>query len=685
MKNSKIFVYAALALSAFGMQSCLDYDTPGDELNANQETTETIVSSGKADVIDYRREISGQEVKQAIRDMRTQLGSALKAIYGMRGGKEGNPPAAHAYQFAYNLGPDNYVQYFCVPHSDFPYSDFTLRSTYDMCKGSIGGPGAGFSAMKLDMAPTLNASKIDYMPELKAIYLMLFNYSAIENADLFGPMPYTDFKNLKDESPFTYDDVKKIYYKVEADLDTAINCFKYYAGQHLAMVDKLDADGNPIYVLDSDGNKIVLKTVEGKDSVDADGNMVYKTEKVEKMVDNRDELYKQQIGRQIVSRVQIISSDYSNPADLSVWIRFANSLKLRMAIHMTGVDPVKAKKWAEEALDPENGGVIETEADELGLFPSSLGTAHPLVEITNSWHDSVIGASFLNLLQNLDHPYLKYLFTKNQVDLAKHPRAVPGTSAPAITPEGTVFAGMRNGVTPGVGQAAAANPYAGYSTLDKTYFTECNPPLYIMKASEVYFLRAEGAIRGWNMRGEAKDFYEKGIRLAYLEDRHSSRKEYMNYVEQYLNVDAPKGIPYVDPQGRSKDMQSVTKVGVKWNEGDSQETKLEKIITQKYIASFPYSYESWVDLRRVGYPKLFPILGSRHGDGSIKLGNTKVQSKDNIMRRIPWASDDPQTKTDIANSGLPALARDADMGVARDIQMQRLWWDNGKSNFETAE
>ena len=176
MKNSKIFVYAALALSAFGMQSCLDYDTPGDELNANQETTETIVSSGKADVIDYRKEISAAELKQAIKDMRTQLGSALKAIYSLRGGKEGNPPAAHAYQFAYNLGPDNYVQYFCVPHSDFPYSNFTLRSTYDLCKGSIGGPGAGFSAMKLDMAPTLNASKIDYMPELKAIYLMMFNY-----------------------------------------------------------------------------------------------------------------------------------------------------------------------------------------------------------------------------------------------------------------------------------------------------------------------------------------------------------------------------------------------------------------------------------------------------------------------------------------------------------------------------
>ena len=680
MKNSKIFLYAAMALSSMGMQSCLDYDTPGDEFNANQETTETIVSSGKADVIDYRREISGQELKQAIRDMRTQLGSALKAVYGMRGGKDGNPPAAHAYQFAYNLGPDNYVQYFCVPHSDFPYSNFTLRSTYDLCKGSIGGPGSSFSFMKTDMAPTLNAKKIDYMPELKAIYLMLFNYSAIENADLFGPMPYTDHKNLKEESPFNYDDVKTIYHTVEANLDSAINCFKYYAGQHLAMVDKLDEDGNPIYVLE-DGNKVPLKTVEGKDSLDADGQQVYATEKEKKMVDNRDELYKQQIGKTIMSRVQMLSSDYADPSDLSVWMRFANSLKLRMAIHMTGVDPVTAKKWAEEALNPENGGVIETEADELGLFPSGLGTAHPLVEITNSWHDAVIGASFLNLLQNLDHPYLKYLFTKNQVALAKHPRAVPGTSAPAITPEGTVFAGMRNGVIPGVGQAPAANPYAGYSTLDKTYFTECNPPLYLMKVSEVNFLRAEGALRGWNMGGTAQSFYEQGIRTAYLEDRHSPRKEYVNYVDDYLKVDAPKGIAYVDPQGLTPDMPSVTKIGVKWNEGDSKETKLEKIITQKYIASFPYSYESWVDLRRTGYPKLFPILNTEHSDGTIKPGDPKVQTADNIMRRIPWIPDDSQKKEDIKATGIPALSEDTNNKPATDTQMQRLWWDVDAPNF----
>lgn len=575
--------------------------------------------------IDYKKEISADELKQAVKDMRTQLGSALKAVYGMRGGKEGNPPQAHAYQFENSFGPDCYVQYFCVPHSDFPYSNFTLRSTYDLCKGSIGGPGSSFYAMKFDMAPTLNAEKIDYMPEIKAIYLMLFNYSAIENVDLFGPMPYNDHKNCVEESPFAYDRLKDIYYQAKADIDAAIECFKYYK-------------------------------------------------------DHRSEAYKKQIGSTISSRVQLLSLDYlyyADASDLSVWIRFANSLKLRMAIHMSKVEPATAKQWAEEAVA---GGVIENEADEIGLFPSLLGYTHPLIKIMG-WNDLVMGASFINLLQNLDHPYMKYLFTKNSIALEKSKQAVSGTSAPATTSEGTVFIGMRNGVTPGEGQAASTNPYVGYSMLDRTYFAECNPPLYLMKVSEVNFLRAEGALRGWNMGGTAQSFYEQGIRTAYLEDRNSPRKEYVNYVDDYLNVVAPKGIAYVDPQGLTPDMPSVTKIGVKWNDSDSKETKLEKIITQKYIASFPYSYESWVDLRRTGYPKLFPILNTEHSDGTIKPGDPKVQTADNIMRRIPWVPGDPQTKEDINDTGIPALSEDTNNKPATDTQMQRLWWDVDAPNF----
>ena len=618
MKNSKIFVYAALALSAFGMQSCLDYDTPGDEFNANQTVVPPVISSGKADVIDYEKVISDEGVAEAIMALDDNIRTAQTGVYGIRGGKDGGAPVAHAYQFCYSLGPDNYVQYFCVPHYDFPYSNFTLRSTYDMCKGSIGGPGSGFSSAKLYIAPLLNTEKIDSVPELKAIFLTLFNYSAIENADLFGPMPYEEFKALRDKSPFKYNDVRTIYYGVKKNLDDAVACLKYYK-------------------------------------------------------DNRSEAYKQELANVMYSYLTIVNDPYSKTwEDMEPWIRFANSLKRRMAIHMSGIEPETAKTWAEEAV---RDGVITDVDNEVAIYPVFSGKDHPLVEITG-WSDAVMGASFLNLLENLDHPYMKYLFTKNSVGLAKSPQAVEGSSCPATTPANSVYVGMRDGVAPGEGQAAANNPYCGYSMLDKAYLAQTQAPLFLMKCSEVYFLLAEGALRGWNMGGTAKQFYEQGIRNASLESRSFTGNKYNELVDDYLNVEAPKGIAYVDPQGLTPDMPSVTKIGVKWNEGDSPEVKLEKIITQKYIASFPYSYESWVDLRRVGYPKLFPILGVADSDGTIKAGDSKVQTKENIMRRIPWASDDPQTKEDIANTGIPALGEGA-----TDTQGQHLWWDNGASNF----
>lgn len=42
--------------------------------------------------------------------------------------------------------------------------------------------------------------------------------------------------------------------------------------------------------------------------------------------------------------------------------------------------------------------------------------------------------------------------------------------------------------------------------------------IVVFRASEVAFLRAEGALRNWNMGGTAKDFYEEGIRLSFEEN-----------------------------------------------------------------------------------------------------------------------------------------------------------------------
>ena len=43
---------------------------------------------------------------------------------------------------------------------------------------------------------------------------------------------------------------------------------------------------------------------------------------------------------------------------------------------------------------------------------------------------------------------------------------------------------------------------------------------------------------------------------------------------------------------------------MKWDEAADNEIKLEKIMTQKWIAAQHNSIEAWVDHRRTGYPKL---------------------------------------------------------------------------------
>lgn len=95
--------------------------------------------------------------------------------------------------------------------------------------------------------------------------------------------------------------------------------------------------------------------------------------------------------------------------------------------------------------------------------------------------------------------------------------------------------------------------------------------------------------------------------------------------------------------------------------------QIGKIITQKYIAGFPYSYEAWNDLRRTGYPKIFPVLNVEDGDGSLVQGD--------LIRKIPLPGRDTSAGlSDIQTSGIEALG-------GTDTQGTRVWWDVEGSNF----
>lgn len=580
-----------LAFTSIGLQSCLDFDSPLDESLSSDVEFEDKVFHGKADSIDYHKEITKEGFAKAKATLNSYFGQMLTAQYAMRGGKEAGMPGAHAYQYQFSLCVDNYAGYFCLPHN----FDGRINSTYYINTDFNAGPNGSYGIVKNGLVPMLNHPAIDSIPEIKAIGLLLFDYASQEMADMYGPFSFFNYKENQQKHPFTYDSVKDIYMNIVDNVDTISACLKNY--------------------------------------------------------DNRPDWYKKEI-KSILKRYDAVTQDWS----LDTWRRFANSLKLRMAMRVVKVLPKEAEKWAEEAV---KDGVIESTGQEVGLFPSLIGFTNPLVEISQTWSDTRLNASFESLLMSLKHPYTEYLFRKNSNALINE------NNPDQFLAANTRIVGLRAGIEMIPGQSYDNNPRTAYSGLNPAPMA--NAPLYLMKLSEVDFLRAEGKLYGWNMGSESAEFfYYRGIDNAYVEDRGNGSPSYTSGLAAYKARESAASYTYVDPMDDMNNMSSVTKIGVKWNEGDTPETKLEKIITQKYIALFPYSYEAWSELRRTGYPKIFPVLNVEDGDGSLVEGG--------LIRRMPFPGNTAAIQYDIANSGLKALEGD-------DTQATRLWWDVDKSNF----
>ena len=544
--------------------------------------------------VSYRYQTTQEGFEAAYQEVFPYLGSCKTAQYCLRGGKNGDVPGAHAYQRQYGLGPDCYAMYMVVPHRDFMYGTWT--STYSNSNDFNGDPRGSYSMVKNGLMPVLYHPQIDSIPEVKAINLLYYCISAQEMADLSGPFTYFDDK-ANDANPSVYNTVEDIYKNIVQNLDTIVACLRYH--------------------------------------------------------ETRPNWYKERVRDILMSFNETNHDLISGYTGMTTYIKLANSLKLRMAMHIVKRDPALAQKWAEEAV---RDGVVESIEEQSGLYPTVSGFSHPMVTLLDSWGDSRISASFESLLMSLDHPYTKYLIKKNSNEITN-------VRTGEVLPANTKIVGIRSGTLVGDGQSYDQNQRQAYSGIDRNYLADA--PLYLVKFAEVDFLRAEGALRGWNMGGTPEFFYERGIRNAYL-DEPEYVYEYNELVDAYLQREQPVAYVQSDPMGDGEDWPSVTKIGVKWNDADSKETKLEKIITQKYIALFPLSTEAWTELRRTGYPKCFPVLNTNDGDGSIPQGE--------LIRRIPWQSTDPIELQNINNTGIPALG-------GPDKQATRLWWDVDAPNF----
>lgn len=613
MKISNIGATMMLTAATLMFNSCLDYDVTGAEFSQTETNVKKVTRQGEADKINYRANISAAELQKAVDAASEHLFTAQGGVYALYGGKDGSLPVEHAYQYQCSFGTDLFAQYGVIPHSNFPYSGGNLPSAYSMDMRYYGGNYGAFKKVATPIVPLLNVEEVDKMPEIKAVFLLLYDIAALQTTDIYGPMPYQDIKNNKQKHPYTYDSVETIYNTIVENIDSCVACFKHF--------------------------------------------------------DTKDKEYRDIIIGQLTMIAPLINFNQAGEyKDLKPFLRLANSIKLRMAMHIVKRDNATAKRWAEEAVA---SGVIETTNDEIALFPSILGIRHPNLVIWNSWNDMRLSAGYQQVLEAMDHPYIKktpkamsednpyvgsILFSYNE-------RIVNSKDETKTLQPGVKVMGIRSGAHVGTDQGSTDNPYNGFSKLNMKYMEKA--PLYIVKLSEVCFLRAEGAVRGWAMGGEPKKFYEDGIRYGDCQDRLKQQPEvkgiYDAAMEEYLQKTSATPFTYVDPTGDTEPEASKITIGVKWNDGDEPEVKLEKIITQKYIASFPSSFEPWVDLRRTGYPRLFNVLNPGDGDGSLKDGD--------VIRRLPFPDIDNQTVLkDVLETGVPALG-------APDKQATRLWWD----------
>jgi Starch-binding associating with outer membrane len=297
---------------------------------------------------------------------------------------------------------------------------------------------------------------------------------------------------------------------------------------------------------------------------------------------------------------------------LDSWRKFGNSLKLRLAMRARFANPAKYEPIIVSCLSEP---LIESNQDNVKLTNYDNTNS----QLYNPWYNKIIDYNanrftmlwsdlFIETLRSSKDPRLAFFATKNS--------------------SGN-YLGMPNGLLD--------IPYSQWSKSNTSRFTAQfvarDQPLYILTASEVWFLRAEAALFSIGGGNEPNTLYQTGIKLA---------------MEQW-------GIGPEQIDIYLKDKERVL--------NGTKENQFKQISTQLWIGCIPNFLESWNTVRRTGYPEI-----KQRTDPSFSLGVTKGI----VPTRLKY----PFTVEKITNGQHIQEAIDR-MGGTNKID-QPVWWDAKK-------
>ncbi|WP_136467722.1 SusD/RagB family nutrient-binding outer membrane lipoprotein [Flagellimonas onchidii] len=318
--------------------------------------------------------------------------------------------------------------------------------------------------------------------------------------------------------------------------------------------------------------------------------------------DSQSEIYKDLIAR-LGNSIKVLKtanpergygpSDFVFGNDMDKWARFANSVRLRLAMRLRYVDISFSEQTVAQCLNEplmeENGHnvtMVQTEGNGNPWFISRTG--FPSIKMSTMLIDQ---------LQSTDDPRLPVF----------------------VTPDGNgQFSGMTNGLTD---VAFGNSDFANKSDIGISLSLP-ESELYLMTASEVWLLRAEAALVYDNDLGTATTLYRKGIETSLQQWNISS-----DLITTFL----------------ASPIASLSA-------GDGE----LKIGTQMWLALIPDYFEGWSHVRRTGYPEIEQrtadnldkgvtngVLPTRFLYSTFELSSNKTNVEEAIARQGANAIDTP--------------------------------------------
>lgn len=313
-----------------------------------------------------------------------------------------------------------------------------------------------------------------------------------------------------------------------------------------------------------------------------------------------------------------VSNDLLFGGSAMGWKKYANSLRLRIALRMSAAAPAEASQVITEMLaDPGTYPLIDDNAENAVLqWQGSSPYYEPWYNVYRAGNDNYAASkAMVDELLALNDPRLPYYVTK---------AVATNTYVGAVNGPFTADIPNRNSVSR-IGSFFTANP-GGKTKL--------------LVAAETWLSIAEAAESGLVSGISAADAYRDGIRAS------------MEYVGIDVN-DAAVSDYLNQPSVRL--------------ESGNQAGNLTKIRLQKWLALYLQGFQAWAEVRRTDVPQLTPAPATRFPG---------------MHNRPPFRLQYPSVEQDLNKTNYLQAKEAAGITEEKDLFWgKQMWWDKRPGVF----